>query len=114
MTKISTQLFIDGTWTEGTGAPFASRNPGNGDVVWEGASAAAQDVEDAVRSARRAFASWSALTLDERIAITRRFAALLTEHKETLARTIGLETGKPLWEARTEVATMAAKVDISV
>ena len=114
MTKISTQLFIDGTWTEGTGAPFASCNPGNGDVVWEGASAAAQDVERAVLSARRAFASWSALTLDERIAIARRFAALLTEHKETLAHTIGLETGKPLWEARTEVATMAAKVDISV
>ncbi|MGX7003752.1 succinylglutamate-semialdehyde dehydrogenase [Caballeronia sp. KNU42] len=114
MTKISTQLFIDGTWTEGTGAPFASRNPGNGDVVWEGASAAAQDVERAVLSARHAFASWSALTLEERIAITRRFATLVTESKEALAHTIGLETGKPLWEARTEVATMAAKVDISV
>ncbi|CAH2784212.1 MAG: Succinylglutamic semialdehyde dehydrogenase (EC [uncultured Caballeronia sp.] len=114
MTKISTQLFIDGTWSEGTGTPFASRNPGNGNVVWEGASAAAQDIDQAVLSARRAFASWSALTLDERIAITRRFAALLTEHKETLAHTIGLETGKPLWESRTEVATMAAKVDISV
>lgn len=114
MTKILTQLFIDGTWTEGTGAPFASRNPGNGDVVWEGASAAAQDVEHAVLSARRAFASWSALTLDERVAITRRFATLVTENKEALAHTIGLETGKPLWEARTEVATMAAKVDISV
>ncbi|QIE24292.1 N-succinylglutamate 5-semialdehyde dehydrogenase [Caballeronia sp. SBC1] len=114
MTKISTQLFIDGAWSDGTGAPFASRNPGNGNVVWEGPSAAAQDVERAVLSARRAFASWSALTLDERIAIARRFAALLTEHKETLAHTIGLETGKPLWEARTEVATMAAKVDISV
>ena len=114
MTKILTQLFIDGTWTEGTGAPFASRNPGNGDVVWEGASAAAQDVEHAVLSARRGFASWSALTLDERVAITRRFAMLVTENKEALAHTIGLETGKPLWEARTEVATMAAKVDISV
>ena len=64
MTKISTQLFIDGTWTEGTGAPFASRNPGSGNVVWEGASASAEDVEQAVLSARRAFASWSALTLD--------------------------------------------------
>ena len=114
MTKISAQLFIDGTWSEGTGAPFASRNPGNGNVVWEGASAAAQDVDQAVLSARRAFASWSALTLDERVAITRRFAMLVTENKEALAHTIGLETGKPLWEARTEVATMAAKVDISV
>jgi succinylglutamic semialdehyde dehydrogenase len=114
MTKISTQLFIDGAWSEGSGAPFASRNPGNGEVVWEGSSAAAQDVERAVLSARRAFASWSSLTLDERIAIARRFAAILTENKEALAHAIGRETGKPLWEARTEVATMAAKVDISV
>ena len=100
MTKISTQLFIDGTWSEGAGAPFASRNPGNGEVVWEGASAAVQDVERAVLSARRAFASWSALTLDERIAITRRFAALLTENKETLAHTIGRETGRAVWCSR--------------
>ncbi len=114
MTKISTQLFIDGAWSEGNGARFASRNPGNGEVVWEGSSAAAQDVDRAVLSARRAFASWSALALDERIAIARRFAALLTENKEALAHAIGRETGKPLWEARTEVATMAAKVDISV
>ncbi|WP_438393369.1 succinylglutamate-semialdehyde dehydrogenase [Caballeronia sp. DA-9] len=114
MTRISTQLFIDGAWSDGGGAPFASRNPGNGEVVWEGASASAQDVDRAVLAARRAFVSWSALTLDERIAITRRFAVLLNENKETLAHTIGHETGKPLWEARTEVATMAAKVDISV
>ena len=61
-----------------------------------------------------AFASWSARPLDERIGIARRFAALLNEHKETLARTIGRETGKPLWEARTEAASMAAKVAISI
>src|ERR1700731_3353213 len=54
MTKISTQLFIDGAWSDGSGAPFASRNPGNGEVVWEGASAAAHDVERAVLSARGA------------------------------------------------------------
>ena len=114
MTNISTQLFIDGVWSDGSGAPFASRNPGNGEVVWEGASASAKDVDRAVASSRKAFASWSALTLDERIAIARRFSTLLVDHKEMLAFTIGRETGKPLWEARTEVATMAAKVDISV
>ncbi len=114
MTSVSTQLFIDGYWQPGSGAPFQSRNPGNNELVWEGASASAQDVDRAVLSARRAFASWSSASLDERTAIARRFAALLADHKELLAFTIGRETGKPLWEARTEVATMAAKVEISV
>ncbi len=39
---------------------------------------------------------------------------MLNENKESVAHAIGRETGKPLWEARTEVASMAAKVDISV
>jgi succinylglutamic semialdehyde dehydrogenase len=109
-----TVLFIDGVWTDASGPPFASRNPGTGEIVWEGASATGADVERAVMSARRAFASWSATPLDERCRIARRFAALLIERKEALAHAIGRETGKPLWEARTEVASMAAKVDISI
>jgi succinylglutamic semialdehyde dehydrogenase len=108
------ELFIDGVWVAGTGHAFASRNPGTGATVWEGNSASAQDVERAVTSARRAFAMWSAVSLDERVAVVRRFAALINERKEAIAEAIGRETGKPLWEARTEVASMAAKVDISI
>ncbi|MFP3554419.1 succinylglutamate-semialdehyde dehydrogenase [Paraburkholderia sp. SIMBA_049] len=108
------ELFIDGEWVAGTGHAFASRNPGTGATVWEGNSASAEDVDRAVMSARRAFALWSAVSLDERVAVVRRFAALINERKESIAEAIGRETGKPLWEARTEVATMAAKVDISV
>ncbi|AJY30727.1 succinylglutamate-semialdehyde dehydrogenase [Burkholderia thailandensis 34] len=109
-----TELFIDGAWVDGAGPVFASRNPGTNERVWEGASASADDVERAVASARRAFAAWSALDLDARCTIVKRFAALLVERKEALATMIGRETGKPLWEARTEVASMAAKVDISI
>jgi succinylglutamic semialdehyde dehydrogenase len=108
------QSFIDGAWSEGSGAPFISRNPATDEVVWEGPAASARDVDRAVLSARLAFGMWSAMLFDERVAIARRFAGLLNDNKETLARAIGRETGKPLWEARTEVATMAAKVDISV
>ncbi|MDE1184573.1 succinylglutamate-semialdehyde dehydrogenase [Paraburkholderia sp.] len=108
------ELFIDGEWTAGNGPAFASRNPGTNAVVWEGNSASAADVERAVMVARRAFVTWSAWSLDERCAIVRRFAALITERKEALAQAIGRETGKPLWEARTEVASMAAKVEISI
>jgi succinylglutamic semialdehyde dehydrogenase len=109
-----TELFIDGAWAAGTGPVFASRNPGTGETVWEGAGAAAADVELAVAAARRAFAPWSALGFDARCAIVKRFAALLGERKEAIATLIGRETGKPLWEARTEVASLAAKVDISI
>ncbi|HEY2023430.1 aldehyde dehydrogenase family protein, partial [Paraburkholderia sp.] len=108
------KLFIDGEWAAGTGAAFASRSPGTDAVVWQGNSASADDVDRAVRAARRAFAAWSARTLDERCAIVRRFAALVTERKEALADAIGRETGKPLWESRTEAASMAAKVEISI
>ncbi|SAK97813.1 succinylglutamic semialdehyde dehydrogenase [Caballeronia arationis] len=111
---LSNQLYIDGAWIEGKGAPFASRNPATDELAWEGRSADAADVDRAVAAARHAFASWSALSFDERVGIAKRFATLLNDNKEDLARTIGRETGKPLWEARTEVASMAAKVDISV
>lgn len=111
---LSNQLYIDGAWIEGKGAPFASRNPATDELAWEGRAADAADVDRAVAAARRAFASWSALPFDERVAVAKRFATLLNDNKEDLARTIGRETGKPLWEARTEVASMAAKVDISV
>lgn len=108
------ELFIDGQWCKAGGPAFASRNPGTGAVVWEGNSASAADVDRAVSSARRAFETWSALSFDARVEIVRRFAATLTGRKEQLAHAIGRETGKPLWEARTEVAAMAAKVDISI
>ena len=108
------ELFIDGQWCAANGPAFASHNPGTGAVVWSGNSASAGDVDRAVASARRAFGEWSALPFEARVEIVRRFASLLTERKESLAHAIGRETGKPLWEARTEAAAMAAKVDISI
>jgi succinylglutamic semialdehyde dehydrogenase len=108
------ELFIDGAWVAGTGHAFASRNPGTGATVWEGQSASAEDVDRAVRSARRAFAAWSALSFDDRCTVVRRFAALVAERKEALADIIGRETGKPLWDARTEVASMAAKAEVAI
>ena len=108
------ELFIDGQWRAASGAPFVSRNPGSGDTVWSGHAASAGDVDRAVHAARRAFGGWSQLPLDTRCDIVRRFAALVNERKERLAAAIGRETGKPLWEARTEAASMAAKVEISI
>jgi len=106
--------FIDGHWQGGAGEALVSRNPVTQEAVWQGQAASAAQVADAVAAARRAFPAWRDTVFAEREAIVRRFAELLGEHKAALANAIGLETGKPRWEALTEVQTMIGKVDISV
>ncbi len=107
-------LFIDGTWVAGNGAVFQSRNPVTQAVVWQGNAASAADVNLACIAARAAFKIWSCTTLDARLNIVRQFAVLLKEKQNVLADIIGIETGKPRWEAITEVATMIAKIEISI
>ncbi len=108
------QLFMNGQWQDGTGSELISTNPANNAVVWQGKSASSDDVNLAMQSARAAFPAWKRTSLEARIAIVRRFAELLGEHKEDLAHAIGFETGKPLWESRQEVAAMVGKIEISI
>ncbi len=108
------RLFIGGEWVAGAGESFTSCNPADGALLWEGRAASAGQVADAVAAARAAFGNWRRLTLDERIAILERYARLVEDDREALARAIAEETGKPLWDARGEAGAMAAKVAISV
>lgn len=110
----SGQLYIDGTWQGGEGEAFDSICPVSQMSVWRGQSATASDVDRAIVAARKAFSLWKKVGLDDRIAIIKRYAELLDQHKEHLAHTIGQETGKPLWESRTEVAAMTGKIAISI
>lgn len=111
--NLTGELFIDGQWLDGHGPLVESIQPVTGDVVWEGKSANAADVDAAIRAARGAFPAWRRKTFDERKAIVEAFGKQLEAHKEDLARMIGEETGKPLWESRTEVAAMMGKIAIS-
>lgn len=104
---------LAGTWTPGTDAVFRSLNPATGEVLWEGQAASPAQVDQAVAAARNAFNQWALTTLDERLAIIHRFGSLLSEHKEALATIIAQETGKPLWETRTEVGAMIGKLPTS-
>ena len=108
------QLFIDGAWLAGSGTRFESLNPVSQETIWSGLAGSAADVNCAVLAARRAFPAWADLSSLQRENIVRQFARLLGEHKSSLAHTIGRETGKPMWEALTEVATMISKIDISI
>ncbi len=107
-------LFIDGRWTVGSGPELVSRDPASGAVVWRGATAAGGDVAAALAAARRAFAGWSLATLDERIAVVRRFADILKARQAAVAEAVSRETGKPLWEGMAEVGAMIAKVAVSI
>ncbi|MGE8361262.1 succinylglutamate-semialdehyde dehydrogenase [Pseudomonas sp.] len=106
--------FIAGTWLAGLGETLESLNPVSQQALWEGRAASAEQVDAAVQAARAAFPAWASRSLDERIAVLERFAALLKEKSEALAHCIGEETGKPLWESATEVTSMVNKVAISV
>lgn len=90
---------------------FESIDPCSGAVIWQGA---AGDVGAAVAKARAASPGWAMTPLSARIAVAQGFKAVVTARADAFARLIATETGKPLWETRTEVASVAAKVDISI
>jgi succinylglutamic semialdehyde dehydrogenase len=90
---------------------FSSLEPATGALLWEGE---AGDVTAAVARARTALPAWASTRLEDRIALAQAFKAVVTERAEAFARLIARETGKPFWETKTEVASVAAKVDISV
>jgi succinylglutamic semialdehyde dehydrogenase len=106
--------YIGGEWRTGSGELLATVDPSTGRQTWASKASNADDVAGAVAAARTAFEDWAFTPLEQRIAIAQRFRDLLKAHNEELAAIIAEEVGKPLWEARTEVTTMANKVDISV
>ncbi|PCK89641.1 succinylglutamate-semialdehyde dehydrogenase [Pseudomonas viridiflava] len=107
-------LYIAGAWQAGQGETITSLNPVTQQVLWSGQGATAEQVDLAVQAARQAFPGWARRSLQERIDVLEAFAARLKHHADDLARCIGEETGKPLWESATEVTTMVNKVAISV
>jgi succinylglutamic semialdehyde dehydrogenase len=106
--------YIDGEWLAGSGRELVTIDPSTGRQTWASKESTGDDVARAVAAARAHFEDWALTPLEQRIAICQRFRDLLKEHTEELAAIIAEEVGKPLWEARTEVTTMANKVDISV
>nr|WP_047169205.1 succinylglutamate-semialdehyde dehydrogenase [Sphingomonas sp. Y57] len=93
---------------------FQSTDPTTGELVWEGIAATAQDCARIVVAAKAALPGWAALDQALRTEIIARYRAILLERAEIIAVAIARETGKPLWEARSEVTAMAGKVDISI
>jgi succinylglutamic semialdehyde dehydrogenase len=90
---------------------IVSYEPATGAELWRGAVG---DVAEAVAVAREALPKWARESHTRRIELVRRFANQVRKQAEPFAELIAKETGKPLWEARTEVEAVIGKVEISV
>jgi len=108
------KLYINGVWRAGNGAGISSFDPSTGARIFEAASATSGDVQEAVSAARAAFPKWAMTPFEERARILRRYKEIIERDAEKLARLISQETGKPFWETKTESATVAGKIDISI
>ena len=104
-------LLIGSQTPAGDGEPMASRCPWDNTPLWQGAAASVEQVNQAVAAARAALPQW---LYADRVKCAGAFVSLLKTRAQDFARIIALETGRPLWETRTEVATMVAKLDHSL
>ena len=105
-------LFIDGAWRPGAGRrTLEIVDPATEAVIGKVARADVADLEAAVAAAARGFALWRATPAFERGKILHRAAAILRERIEPIARIMTREQGKPVKEARVEIAVAADTLD---
>ena len=90
---------------------IVSTEPATGAEVWSGPVG---DTAAEVAAARAAWPEWAAHSVTYRMETLRRFANVVRARENEFAELIARETGKPFWEARTEVASVIAKVEISI
>jgi succinylglutamic semialdehyde dehydrogenase len=93
------------------GETLVSINPANGEEVWSGLTG---DAAAEVAAARAAWPAWAAHSHAYRMEALRRFANVVRQKEGEFAGWIARETGKPLWEAKTEVGAVVNKVQISI
>jgi succinate-semialdehyde dehydrogenase/glutarate-semialdehyde dehydrogenase len=107
-----TQLFIDGKWTPGAaGRVIAVENPSTGQTIGKLAYAEKADLDRALAAAAKGFQTWRKVSAYERAKLMRAAATLLRERAESIARTLTLEQGKPIAQARLELAASADIID---
>ena len=90
---------------------IVSIEPATGAVFWR---APLSDVDAEVEIARDAWVGWASQSISVRVESLRRFVNVVRSKYDAMADSISRETGKPLWEARTEVEAVINRVDISV
>ncbi|KTC86589.1 succinylglutamate-semialdehyde dehydrogenase [Legionella brunensis] len=105
--------YIGGNWIRGEGEAFHSQNPADGSIIWQGNHGNEEEVFAACEAAHLAIPSWASLDSSTRMTYLQNFAKEIETKQTELTYLIALETGKPLWEAKTEVSSVIAKINLS-
>ncbi|MDP2416689.1 MAG: aldehyde dehydrogenase family protein, partial [Hydrogenophaga sp.] len=109
-TLLKTDALINGEWVQGA-SRFDVLDPATGQKLADVANLGPADAEAAIAAANAAWPAWRSKTAKERSIILRRWYDLLMANQEDLGRIMTAEQGKPLPEAKGEVAYGASFVE---
>ncbi|MEJ8814003.1 NADP-dependent succinate-semialdehyde dehydrogenase [Variovorax ureilyticus] len=106
------QAYLDGRWCDAdSGSSFAVTNPATGDVLGHVPQMGAAETRRAILAAQAAWTGWRRKTAKERSAILRRWNDLMLANADDLAAIMTAEQGKPLAEAKGEIAYAASFIE---
>ncbi|WP_299552518.1 NAD-dependent succinate-semialdehyde dehydrogenase [uncultured Tateyamaria sp.] len=108
---LETRAYVNGAWIGGDEGTFDVTNPARGDVVAEVADLSRAQVTTAIAGADAAQKDWASWTGKERAAALRKWFELMMEHQDDLGTILTAEQGKPLAEAKGEIAYGASFVE---
>ena len=104
--------FINGSWVDAhDGSTFEVTNPADETVIAEVANCGEEETKQAINAAVEALPVWSALPAKQKSSILRKWFELITANIEELAELLTLEQGKPIAEARAEIAYGASYIE---
>jgi succinate-semialdehyde dehydrogenase/glutarate-semialdehyde dehydrogenase len=104
--------YIAGKWVQAdSGRTIEVRNPASGELVGTVPAMGAAETRRAIEAANAAYPAWRAMLAKERAAILQKLAALMHQHADDLAAIMTAEQGKPLAEAKGEVAYSASFIE---
>ncbi len=111
-TLFKCKAFVDGRWIDADGGEtFGVSNPATGEIIAQVARCGGTETRRAIEAAEKAQRLWRKKTAGQRSVLLRRWFDLMMEHQEDLARILTAEQGKPLAEARGEIAYGASYIE---
>mgnify|MGYP003629639639 FL=1 len=110
-TLLETRAYIGGQWVDGDDGTFDVTNPARGDVIAKVADLSRAQVAGAIAQAEKAQKGWAAWTGKERAAVLRKWFDLMMENQDDLGTILTAEQGKPLAEAKGEIAYGASFIE---